>query len=171
MTICGEGAGPPPRGAARTPARARPTWARPARIRGGEHLANELTAARRRGEESAASSPARRAVPKRIDRLDQTGARRIQPAASSAGTWRTCSSLDHGRSASSASPQFAQLARFWVEESRRALAPTELASPPSRLEPPASGGCSARHRVCVKRPWVTFVITISERDWRPWRRY
>ena len=72
MTICGEGAGPPPRGAARMPARARPTWARPARIRGGEHLANELTAARRRGEESAASSPARRAVPKRIDRLDQT---------------------------------------------------------------------------------------------------
>jgi len=54
MTICGEAAGPPPRGAARTPARARPTWARPARIRGGEHLANELTAARRRGEESAA---------------------------------------------------------------------------------------------------------------------
>jgi hypothetical protein len=32
---------------------------------------------------------------------------------------------------------------------------------------PASGGCPARHRVCVKRPWVTIAITISERDWRP----
>ena len=31
----------------------------------------------------------------------------------------------------------------------------------------ASGGCFARHRVCVKRPWVTIAITISVRDWRP----
>ena len=28
------------------------------------------------------------------------------------------------------------------------------------------GGCSARHRVFVKRPWVTIVISISELDWR-----
>ena len=49
-------------------------------------------------------------------------------------------------------------------------APTELASPASRLERPASRGGSARHRVFGKRPWVTIVITISELDWRRWRR-
>ena len=71
MTICGEAAGPPPRGAADAGPRPPDVGA----ARAGYEAANisqTTDAARRRGEESAASSPARRAVPKRIDRLDQT---------------------------------------------------------------------------------------------------
>jgi hypothetical protein len=34
------------------------------------------------------------------------------------------------------------------------------------VERPPSWGCSARHRVFVKRPWVTIVTSISELDWQ-----
>jgi len=93
VTICGEGPGPRavprgrrlapgPRGrrasAVRVPRR---TWAWPARVTWPLRTRRRPPSRRRIGGWSTARPP----VPKRTDRLDQTVARRIRPAASSAG--------------------------------------------------------------------------------------
>ena len=121
-------------GAAQTP------WARPARVtwrRTSRKRTDRRPPSRRR---IGGWSTARRAVPKRIDRLDQTvgqadpaGGPQRQVPGENAALW-VIEDLRHMQQ-SSICPAGPILGRG-VETS---AAPTELASPASRLEPPASG--------------------------------